>query len=286
MAEIFYDLSKPDSGMNYRWVQPPQIAYFVTTTDKRGNVNTTPVTLGTCVSVDMNPSDCGNYYFAFGLGYSDLPHVPPRQGQKNLEEVPECVISYIGSHLFRETQITGLPIPRGISEIDIAGLTELPSKLVKPPGIREARVNLEAKITSTAFIGEHYKLYVANILGASVDEDLVETDRNSSWAAGILALDPLFEFTVQGKNGSPPRIHTIKLDKNSTEKLPDDIGPSNTFVGTFENWMEDERNRGKIDDDTYTRITELNRNWQENPDPEFNREIKSELTAMIRDLII
>ena len=122
MAEIFYDLTSPSSGMNYRWIQPPQIAYFVTTVDSKGNVNSTPVTLGTCVSVDMEPEECGNFYFTFALGCSNLPHVSARHGFQNLLEVPECVISYIGTDLFRESQVACLPLPKGISEIDVAGL--------------------------------------------------------------------------------------------------------------------------------------------------------------------
>src|SRR3989304_2896880 len=29
---------------------------------------------------------CGNFYFTLGLGYSDLPHVPGRQSNKNLQD--------------------------------------------------------------------------------------------------------------------------------------------------------------------------------------------------------
>ena len=39
MPERFFDLTVPNHGMNYRWVQPPQIAYFINTLDRFGNVN-------------------------------------------------------------------------------------------------------------------------------------------------------------------------------------------------------------------------------------------------------
>ena len=35
---------------NHRWVQPPQIAYLVSTEDQAGNANLTPVTMGTAMS--------------------------------------------------------------------------------------------------------------------------------------------------------------------------------------------------------------------------------------------
>lgn len=34
---------------NHRWLQPPQIAYLVSTLDRRGNANLTPVTMGTAM---------------------------------------------------------------------------------------------------------------------------------------------------------------------------------------------------------------------------------------------
>ena len=56
MPKTFFDLMKSDDGFNYRWIQPPQIAYLVSTIDEFGNNNVTPVTLGTCVGVNSNPN--------------------------------------------------------------------------------------------------------------------------------------------------------------------------------------------------------------------------------------
>ncbi len=285
MKEVFFDLSKPDSGMNYRWIQPPQVAYFITTVDSRGNPNTSPVTLGTCVSVDMDPSESGNYYYAFSLGYSDLPHVPPRQSQENLKEVPECVLSYIGSHLFRETQVAGLPLPRGISEIEVMGLTELPSKNVRPPGIRQCRVNIELQVVSSMPVGEHYQLHVGKAVGVSVDEELLREDAESDHHAGVYALNPWFELTVLGSEKRPPRIHMIQLDPRSIRRLPDHFGPAHTFVGSFENWLEDEQQRGRLTPEKREEILKLNQAWQENPDPIHHGKIKDRLTELIKALI-
>lgn len=285
MSEIFFDLTKPGYKMNYRWVQPPQIAYFVTTIDSAGNVNSTPVTLGTCVSVDMELESCGNMYFTFALGCTDLPHVPARQACQNLSEVPQCVISYIGSHLFRESQVACLPLPKGVSEIDVAGLTELPSHHVRPPGIVEAGVNLEAEVVSTCPIGDYYRLYVCKLAGVSVDEKLVAQDNQSELHAGILALDPLFELTVFPLPGRPPRLYYIQLDKSSVRRMPDDFGPSRTWVGKFEDWIDDELARGRLKTEERERILALHREWEANPDPDTNREGKALLTKALKDLV-
>jgi flavin reductase (DIM6/NTAB) family NADH-FMN oxidoreductase RutF len=285
MADVFYDLTRPDSGMNYRWVQPPQIAYFVTTVDRLGNVNTTPATLGTCVSVDMEPSSCGNYYFTFSLGRSNLPNLPLRHGLVNLEKTPECVISFIGSHLVREAQVTCLPVPAGISEMEAAGLTPLPSRHVRPPGIRECGINLEARVEQKFNIGRYYRHYMCRIVGATIDEDLVKRDRTGSLHAGILEIDPMLELTILGSESSPPRLYFIGLDRDSVRRMPDAFGSSRVWVGSFEDWMEDEEARGKLSAEERRKILALHAEWKSNPDPNANADVKRKLTEWLRSLV-
>lgn len=119
------------ADMNLRWVQPPQIAYLVTTMDKYGNTNVTPVTKGT----SFGPP----FYYAFALSNLLVPDWPSgddkpnvKHGYYNLKDVRECVFSYFGYDLLRESWIAGMPVPRGISEMEVAGLTPLSSKKVKP----------------------------------------------------------------------------------------------------------------------------------------------------------
>jgi flavin reductase (DIM6/NTAB) family NADH-FMN oxidoreductase RutF len=285
MAETFYDLTKPQPQMNYRWVQPPQIAFFVTTVDKQGNVNSTPVTLGTCVSTDMTAESCGNYFLTFSLGCVDLPTIPARDAHKNLQEVPECVVSYIGKHLIRESQVACCPLPRGINEIEVAGMTELPSKHVRPPGIRECRVNIEAKVVDALPLGEFYYFYICRVLGVSVDEALLERDAQSRLHAGIWELEPLFETSILAEDGHPPRLYFSSLDRKSVIRMPERIGPQRNWVGTFKEWMEDEVRKGKITSTEFERVLTLHKAWLENPDPAANGRVKRQLTEFLRQLV-
>jgi flavin reductase (DIM6/NTAB) family NADH-FMN oxidoreductase RutF len=285
MGEIFYDLTKPQPRMNYRWVQPPQIAYFVTTVDRKGNVNSTPATLGTCVAVDMTPESCGNYFLTFSLGSVDLEPIPTRDGHKNLREVPECVVSYIGKHLIRESQIACCPLPRGISEIDVAGMTELPSKHVRPPGIRECGVNIEARVIHSHRLGDFYTLYICRVVGVSVDEELVKRDAESRLHAGVWELDPVFETSILAEEGHPTRLYYSRLDKKTVARMPTGIGPQREWVGRFEEWMEDEVARGAISRAECDRIVALQKDWVGNPDPETNGTAKRELTEFLSKLV-
>ena len=51
--------------------------------------------------------------------------------------------------MLEKVLIVGLPFRKGVSELDRAGLTTLPSKTVKAPRIRECRSHFECKVEWT-----------------------------------------------------------------------------------------------------------------------------------------
>ena len=166
MEKRYFTLESPDAWPNYRWIQPPQIAYFVSTIDSKDNHNITPVTLGTCIGTSFPRNDRpGEHFFSFSLGNANLPDegnaIEIRHGLLNLKEVPECVISFIPASLMRQSTMTGLPIPRGISEIEVSGLTVLPSQKVRPGGIAECPINLEATVFQKIHLGHYYTHYLS-----------------------------------------------------------------------------------------------------------------------------
>lgn len=289
MGNIYYDMNDMKCDINYRWLQPPQIAYFVTTVDNLGNVNVTPVTLGTLVCAqlprDEKPSE---YYFTFSLGSVDLDDegnkLNIRHGHLNLKDVQECVISYIGYDLLNPSTITGLPIPRGISELDVAGLTSLPSKKVKPCGIKECPVNMEAKIISSQKIGSYYELYLCKIVGVSVSSEYVKRDKELLDGLGIYAIDPLFEVSIKKGNTDNVRLYYGRMDKKNIHRTSDDVGCYQDWVGHFDKWMKDEVKRGTITEQECDEILELNIRWQKNRDPKKNSKVKNELTKRLNKI--
>ena len=286
MSRVFYDLMGPETGMNYRWVQPPQIVYLVSTVDRYGNVNVTPASLGTCVGVNSLPNPVeSNYFFAFSVGNVDLPNLPARDAYHNLETVPECVISYPSSDLLEKIWVAALPLPKGINEMDVAGFTSLPSRKVRPPGIQECPVNMEAVVKSSCQVGAHFKLYVCQVVGVSVTVELVARDETSAERLGVLNIDPLFEIAIAALKDRPPRLYFGKIERDRFYRTPDDMGSNRTWVGTFEAWMEDEVENGKISQKQMKEILTLNRQWQANPNPEANRKVKLKLTRRLKEII-
>ena len=286
MSTTFFDLTQSDKGFNYRWVQPPQIAYLVSTIDRLGNHNVTPVTLGTCVGVNSLSNPRGsNYYYAFSVGSADVPDIPARDAFNNLEAVPECVISYPGRDMMEQIWAAALPLPAGIEEMDVARLTPLSSRMVRPAGIAECPINIEARIKSSCHVGEHLRLYVCQVVGVSVEQELLERDRRDPLRRGILAIDPLFEVAIAAKDDLPPRLYFGQIDGDRLIRTPDDMGSSKKWVGSFEEWIEDEHRRNKITDEERGEILDLYNKWQENPDPIQNGQTKTQLTRHLTRIV-
>jgi flavin reductase (DIM6/NTAB) family NADH-FMN oxidoreductase RutF len=280
----YYDLDKENSDTLVRWVQPPQIIYFVTTMDRQGNLNTTPVTMGTCVGPLT--------HYAFALSNLNKPkfYEGDRQDLKhaylNLKEVPECVISYAGYAHLRESWITGLPLPRGISEMEVAGFTPLPSKKVRPSGIRECAVNLEARVVDTRLMEPYHTLYICDIVGISVNTDIVQRNETVGKRLGVMAIDPIFEVLIHEGESGNTRLYAARMDPATLEKSPEDFGTlGKVWIGTYERWLDDEQKRGKLNEAEKQELLELRQEWERNRDPQGNGKVKEELTRRLKKLV-
>lgn len=269
---------------NYRFIQPPQIAYFVTTEDEFGNVNATPLTLGTCNGA--TPPDgkhAGEYFLTFSMGTKSQNEEGnanhPRDGYINLLKSDEAVISYIGKDLINEAIMANLPLPRGISELDVAGLHTFPSTNISVPSIRECAINIECTITNRLPLGEHYMLFVAKAVGVSVDDDLIHKDRDGY---GVLHIDPAFELNINQDKSKNNRLHFGFIDKNDVMIPGDDFGSLIDWVGTFENFIDSEFKRGKITKEEVDEIKQLTEDFK---DDRGNSRIKRRLTALLKKAI-
>ena len=277
------------NGAHHRYIQPPQVAYFVTTVDKNGNMNTTPVTMG---------SQIGGRFFSFTFSNLfvdewDQDKFPfqdgVKQGYCNLREIPECVISYYGYPLLRESWIAGMPIPKGINEIDVMGLNPLPSKIVKPCGIAECPINLEARVLHSHKLGKKWVNYICEVIQVTVHKKLEEENQSGPMAGyGLLLIDPLFEIrTGKGSTAETDNVRLVyqRLDKSTIERCPEDVGCKDYWIGNFKQWIKDEHERGKLSSAEVTRIHELEAIWAANRDPVQNKSVKDELTELLKKAV-
>lgn len=144
----------------------PRIAYIVTSIDKKGRVNAASFSNLTSVSTDPERLVLGVY-----KAWDTI---------RNIRATREFVINVASKNLLKEVwtcgdKYAGHPIPAGVNELKIAGLTEIPSEKVKPPRVAECSMHLECKVVWIKNVGDHY-LILGDIVSASYTEGVFDKD--------------------------------------------------------------------------------------------------------------
>ena len=172
-------------------------------------------------------------------------------------------------------------MPRGISELEVAGFTPLKSHKIKAVGVNECPVNLEAKVVDKLNISNS-TLFVTKIVGASVSKEAILADMAHPFQPGVLLTDLLFEVSI---NGNPPRLNYTRMNIDNIIPTQSDLGDANQWIGTYTSWIKSELDRGRINQEEYEKLIELNSKWLINPNSENNHEVCQELTALLKDMV-
>jgi flavin reductase (DIM6/NTAB) family NADH-FMN oxidoreductase RutF len=124
-------------------VTPRPIAW-VTTLDAEGRVNLAPF----------------SFFNAFGANPPVVVFSPTnrRDGTKkdtllNVEATGEFVLNAATEALAEQVNLSSKELPPGESEVELTGLSVLPSLKVRPPRLAESPVNLECRVTQVVPVG-------------------------------------------------------------------------------------------------------------------------------------
>ena len=71
----------------------------------------------------------------------------------NIEETGEYVVNVVVDDIAAAMNATAAEYPSDVSEFEIAGLTEAPSAVVKPPRVAESPVNMECRLVQVVNVG-------------------------------------------------------------------------------------------------------------------------------------
>jgi len=251
-GKIYFDADQKIHGMEpgvlHFHITPPRPADILVTIDPDiGSVNAMAGTFG--------PNSWNPLTFHLHFNNRLTSHT-----YYNLKATKECVLALPGRDLMRETWIVNLPTPKGINELEVAGLTPIPSRYVKPPGIKECPVNLECVVELT------YDLYmtglaVIRVVGGSIDEEL--SRMGSKDRVSIMRRYPLYE--VDTALGIPERFGLMG-ELMDCPLFPVGIGfGEGGAVGLVE-WMSALKERNYITEDELTKILSLFKKWEHYPD--------------------
>lgn len=151
-------------------VAPRPIA-FASTVDKEGNVNLSPF----------------SFFNVFSSNPPMMIFSPARSGRdnstkhtyQNVKEVPEVVISVVNFPIVEQMSLSSTAYAKGVNEFTKSGLTEIPSKKIKPPRVKEAPVSFECEVQQVIELGDSGgagNLVLAKVVLIHIDEDYLDED--------------------------------------------------------------------------------------------------------------
>jgi flavin reductase (DIM6/NTAB) family NADH-FMN oxidoreductase RutF len=151
-----------------RLFAPSSCLAMITTVDAQGRVNA--ASYGTCTRVKHEPvhvaftANTDSHTATNVLATAEFVVNLPRFDRPSLEAV----------------RVVGLPFAAGVSELDKAGLTALPSSRVRPPRIAECPRNFECRVLWTREWSGRLMI-VGEVVVAAVDADCVDAQGYVVW---------------------------------------------------------------------------------------------------------
>ena len=149
----------------------PRPICLASTVDAHGKVNLSPFSYFNVFSV--NPPVC---VFSPSRRVRDNT---TKHTLENLKQVPECVINIVNYHIVQQVSLSSVEYPAGVNEFVKAGLTELPSILVKPPRVAESLIQLECVMKDIIGLGDTPgagNLVIAEVKLIHISDDILNED--------------------------------------------------------------------------------------------------------------
>ena len=99
---------------------------------------------------------------------------------QNVLEVPEVVINIVTYDMVQQTSLASCEFPKGMDEFIKAGFTAIPATLVKPPMVKESKINLECKVLEVKVLGTEGgagNLVICEVLRMHINDSLLDENK-------------------------------------------------------------------------------------------------------------
>jgi len=146
----------------------PRPIAWTTSVSPQGQVNLAPF------SYFMG---CHSYLPAIAVSIGSRPDGTPKDTRANITATGEFVVNVVTEALVERMNITAAAFPPGVSELEVSGLTALPSTHVRPPRIAESPIHLECRVLHAIPLGESPRestLFVAQVVMWHIDPALLQ----------------------------------------------------------------------------------------------------------------
>ena len=167
---MFYDAIANSHGLKFdpfKALVTPRPIGWISTIGADGVVNLAPYSFFNMVSTDP-------HYVMFSSGGR-------KDSQRNAEESGEFVCSLATFELRNKMNTTGAVAAPHVNEMELAGLTPAPSRLVTPPRVAESPVALECRYFKTVELpgnddGKNYAMVIGQVVGVHIADHAIVDD--------------------------------------------------------------------------------------------------------------
>jgi flavin reductase (DIM6/NTAB) family NADH-FMN oxidoreductase RutF len=148
----------------------PRPIAFVSTISPEGSRNLAPFSFFTAISANP-PVVC--------FCPTRRPGPEPRKDTlRNVTETREFVVNIVSEEIAQQMNMTSGDFAADVDEFEAAGLTPIPSDLVKPPRVAESHVHMECKLYLTLEISDlpgGGNLVIGEVVRLHVDDAYVDS---------------------------------------------------------------------------------------------------------------
>jgi flavin reductase (DIM6/NTAB) family NADH-FMN oxidoreductase RutF len=97
----------------------------------------------------------------------------PKDTARNIRRTGEFVVNVVTEDIAEKMNICATDFPPEMSEVELAGFTTAPSRVVKPPRLAEAHAALECREYTTMEIG-HSRIILGRVVAVYVEDRFVD----------------------------------------------------------------------------------------------------------------
>ena len=149
----------------------PRPIGWISSINAAGVVNLAPFSFfNACSSAPPTVMYCCNASHAEGGDKDSLA---------NVREVPEFVANIVSADLAGAMNETSAPAPRNINEFELAGLTMVASRLVRPPSVAAALARVECRVVNIVDLpkdpdnGQSNTMVIGLAVGIHIDDSVI-----------------------------------------------------------------------------------------------------------------
>jgi flavin reductase (DIM6/NTAB) family NADH-FMN oxidoreductase RutF len=166
---MFFEVEKAPHRAIYNLliglVAPRPIA-LVTSLNEEGHLNAAPFSAYNYLCTDPP---------VVGIGVTDRPNerFVPKDTARNIRRTGQFVVNVVTEDLLEQMNICATDFPAEISEVEMAGLSTVASKLIKVPRLAEAHAALECVEHSTIEIGRS-RIILGRVVAFYIEDQFVD----------------------------------------------------------------------------------------------------------------